>query len=121
MTKLRGINHTGISRHKEKSILYKKQIRKLMPKEARIGKSLYEILNQEYTKEISNILSLAYEEAKNQNRKTIFGTDIKKAIQQQREVYGIYMLEHIEVVILNKVKEMKQNTKKVKEWTTKMQ
>lgn len=121
MTKLKGIEQGTNSRNREKALLYKKQLKKLTPKQARIGKNFYETLNQTYKQEIQTVLSLAYKEAEEQKRKTIFGSDIKKAITKQRETYGVYMLEHIDTAVIGKIKEMQENVKGVKEWTTKTQ
>jgi histone H3/H4 len=121
MTKLKGIEQGTISREREKALFYKKQLRGLIPKENRIGKNFYETINKEYKTELKAIIQLAIKEAEEQKRKTIFGSDIKKAIQQQRETYGAYMLEHIDTAVIGKIKEMRENVKGVKQWTTKTQ
>jgi histone H3/H4 len=117
MTKLKGIEDT---RKRERPLLYKKQLKKLLTN-GRIGKNFYETLNAEYKTEIKKVLDLAVKEANEQKRKTINGTDIKKALQQQRETYASYIVENLETIVIGKLKEMKENIKGVKQWTTKTQ
>jgi histone H3/H4 len=99
----------------KKTILYKKQLRKLLPKNSWFSAGCYTTLNDLTRKDLETILKIALIEANKQQRKTIRSSDIRTAHKELGKLNSGDFIEKIETAINSRLREIREVEKQKKE------